>query len=254
MSARVTALVWARYQSGGGEMLLALALADQCTDAGEYIAIDVARLSKKTRQAERTVRDQLRAMVAVGWMEPMEGSKAYRIAPAWLGGSPVAETPKPKAVGARGSRLAKDWALPTEWAAWALKEFPAWTAEFVAKVADRFKDHWLAASGQSASKVEWDGAWRNWCRKEPAVPPAAAPGAVGGEWWNSNSAIDKKGAELGVTRIEGELWHQWRDRVYRAAGDGPWLAKIKSSTTQQGFQSVGKVAAQLQQGAKSAAT
>lgn len=29
----------------------------------------------------------------------------------------------------------------------------------------RFKDYWLAASGANARKRDWEGTWRNWCRK-----------------------------------------------------------------------------------------
>jgi hypothetical protein len=211
-------------------LLLALALADQCTDSGEYIALDVARLAKKTRQSERTVREQLRALAGAGWLEQMEGSKAFRISPAWVGSAAPAPAAAPekaaRAVAKRGTRLSTDWTLPAEWRAWALAEYPAWTPEWVEAVAVRFRDHWTAKSGQDASKVEWDGTWRNWCRKEPAVPPAAAATQQGGEWWKSSAAIERRGAELGVARIDGELWNQWRDRIFRAAGEGPWLKMI----------------------------
>lgn len=30
---------------------------------------------------------------------------------------------------------------------------------------DRFRDHWLAASGSNAAKRDWHAAWRNWVRK-----------------------------------------------------------------------------------------
>lgn len=228
MSARATALVWARFPEGGGPMLLALALADQCTDAGEYIALDVERLAKKTRQTDRTVREQLRALADSGWLLQMEGSKAFRISPDWMGGVTPAQAPEKaaKAVAKRGARLPKDWTLPEEWRAWAAAEYPAWTPEWITAVAARFKDHWLAASGQTASKVEWDGTWRNWCRKEPAVPPVAAQAQQGGTWWESSAAIEKKAAELSVVRMDGETWTQWRDRIFRAAGEGPWLKKI----------------------------
>lgn len=228
MSARATALVWARFPEGGGALLLALALADQSTDAGEYIAIDIDRLSKKTRLSDRTVREQLRSMADAGWLEPMDGSKAYRIAATWMGGAAPAAAPEKaaKAIAKRAARLSKDWALPDDWKTWALAEYPAWTPEWVASVAARFKDHWLSASGQTASKVEWDGTWRNWCRKEPAVPPVAAAAPQAGQWWNSSAAIERKGAELDVVRIDGETWPQWRDRIFRAAGDGPWLKLV----------------------------
>jgi len=244
LSARVTALVWSRYPNGAGQLLLALALADQCTDSGEYIAIDIARLAKKTRQAEATVRTQLRDMADAGWLEQMDGgSKAFRISATWLGGvAPAAEPEKArKAVAKRASRLMPEWQLPDEYRTWALQEFPAWTPEFVMAVAERFRDHWTSASGQNASKMDWQGTWRNWCRKEPAVPPVAPVGGQGGTWWESSAAIDRKGVELGLTRIDGELWMQWRDRVFRAAGDGPWMKKVYKapSPTEGEFKTVG---------------
>lgn len=265
MSSRLTALVWARYQNGAGEMLLALALADQCTDTGEYIALDIARLAKKTRQAERTVREQLRSMSDAGWLEQMEGSKAFRISHAWQGGSAPAAAPAKddgKKVAKRATRLTDEWDLPDEWREWALSEFPAWTGEFVAKVAERFRDHWISASGQQASKVEWSGTWRNWCRREPAVPGQASGASAGqsaGEWWRSASAIDKKGNELGLVRMDGEIWTQWRDRVLVKAGDGPWLKLVYQApdpAAQGSFKAAGAlsaVLAELKKGNRSAA-
>lgn len=253
MSVRVSAFVWAKYPRGGGEMLLALTLADQCTDSGEYIAIDIARFAHKTRQAADTVKAQLRRMSEEGWLERMPGSGAFRISPAWLGNPESRTAPKNdgKKVEARATRLPKDWLLPAEWKEWALKEFPAWTPEFVVEVATRFKDHWLAAAGANARKVEWDATWRNWCRKEPAVPKAAGSttgNGDGGEWWNSSTAIEKKGAELGVVRIDGELWHQWRDRIFIAAGDGPWLAKVvRGASSSQGLKKAAETAGVQQQ-------
>lgn len=56
----------------------------------------------------------------------------------------------------------------------------------------KFRDHWTAATGQSATKLDWDAAWRTWCRKEiefarnKPAPPAqrgayVAPSPQGGE-------------------------------------------------------------------------
>lgn len=228
MSARATALVWSKFPVGGNQLLLALALADQATDSGDCILLDIVRLSKKTRLAERGVREQLRAMADAGLLEQMEGAKAFRFALSWMGAAPGAEAPEraARAVGKRGQRLAQDWILPEDWKAWALAQFPAWTPAWVAGVAERFKDHWTAASGQGASKVDWSGTWRNWCRKEPAAPPVAQAAAPGGEWWKSQAAIVRKGSELCVAQIDGEPWMAWRDRIFRAAGDGPWIKMI----------------------------
>lgn len=250
MSARATAVVWARFPEGG-PMLLALALADIANDAGEYIAIDIERLAKKTRQAEATVRKQLRQLADDEWLRQMEGLPTFCISPEWMGGAPTpAKAPEDgaKVVRKRGTRLPIDWTLPDEWCAWAIKEFPAWTTAWVVEVAKRFKDHWLSASGQSASKMEWESTWRNWCRREPAVPPVASPGQQAGAWWESSAAIDRKGAELGLQRIDGEQWMQWRDRVFMQAGDGPWRKKIYRAPdpSGEGFKSMGaSIAAEL---------
>lgn len=42
---------------------------------------------------------------------------------------------------------------------------------------ERFRDHWLSASGASARKHDWDAAWRNWCRKaaDYGAPRGTAP-------------------------------------------------------------------------------
>jgi hypothetical protein len=108
LSAHVTGLVFARYPEGGGEMLLALALADHCHDDGTSIWPSVALLAKKTRQSERTVQYQLRKMEASGWLqlvrEEQRGrpgferarrrGREYRISPEWMaGGDPVPPQP-----------------------------------------------------------------------------------------------------------------------------------------------------------------
>ncbi len=35
----------------------------------------------------------------------------------------------------------------------------------------RFKDHWRSASGATSRKLDWDAAWRNWCRKAADFAP-----------------------------------------------------------------------------------
>uniref|UniRef100_UPI003F800B85 helix-turn-helix domain-containing protein n=1 Tax=Xanthomonas sp. 0924 TaxID=2835534 RepID=UPI003F800B85 len=104
MSARVTGMVFDRYSSGGGEMLLALALADHAHDDGTHIFPSIARLAAKTRQSERSVQYQLRRMEASGWLILVndglggrstgfkEGGKTrqYRINPEWMRGADLA--------------------------------------------------------------------------------------------------------------------------------------------------------------------
>lgn len=90
--------VFDRYAAGGGEMLLALALADVSRDDGVLMLNDsVPELARKTRQTVRGVRLQLRRMEHAGWLQPVKVSdggrgrvSTYRISPEWLaGGEPV---------------------------------------------------------------------------------------------------------------------------------------------------------------------
>ncbi|UZB30945.1 helix-turn-helix domain-containing protein [Xanthomonas phaseoli] len=104
MSAKVSGMVFERYPTGGGEMLLALALADHAHDDGTHIYPSIARLAAKTRQSERSVQYQLRRMEESGWLILVndglggraagfkEGGKTrqYRISPEWMKGADIA--------------------------------------------------------------------------------------------------------------------------------------------------------------------
>lgn len=101
MSVRLMAEVFARYPNGGGEMLLALAIADHAHDDGSSVRPSVAHLAEKTRQSERTVQYQLRKMEASGWLQlvgnPGGGRntpREYRINPEWVKGADSAPLQK----------------------------------------------------------------------------------------------------------------------------------------------------------------
>lgn len=89
--------VWRRYPNGGGEMLLALALADHAHDDGTHIYPSIKQLSEKTRQSKRTVQYQLRKMEEAGWLV-LENSgnggrnlhRVYHINEAWINGANLA--------------------------------------------------------------------------------------------------------------------------------------------------------------------
>jgi len=70
-----------------------------------------------------------------------------------------------------GSRLAQDWVLMKSWGDWAQQERPDLD---VRKVADQFKDYWIAQPGQKGTKLDWEATWRNWVRnqKAPKINPA----------------------------------------------------------------------------------
>ena len=61
-----------------------------------------------------------------------------------------------------GTRLPDDWSLPKAWGDWAVSE--GYPESSVRDQADRFKDYWIGATGQKATKRDWLATWRNWCR------------------------------------------------------------------------------------------
>jgi len=69
VSVKVMALVWDHYPEGGGEMLVALKVADHADHNGERIWPGIASLAAQTRQSERSVQRHLRAMTERGWLE-----------------------------------------------------------------------------------------------------------------------------------------------------------------------------------------
>jgi uncharacterized protein YdaU (DUF1376 family) len=75
-------------------------------------------------------------------------------------------TPKERVETRRASRLPPDWALPPEWRDWARSARPDLDP---AKVADRFRDFWVAKAGRDGAKLDWAATWRNWVRQEAAM-------------------------------------------------------------------------------------
>lgn len=72
----------------------------------------------------------------------------------------------------RGSRLPEGW-FPDESAVAAVRRrFPAVTQEWLAAEHEKFQDHWAAASGRTARKVDWNAAWRNWMRRSLERDPS----------------------------------------------------------------------------------
>ena len=101
MSVKVMTAVFERYPVGGGEMLLALALADHASDDGTRVYPSVKALAEKTRQSERAVQYQLRKMQQVGWLILVGAghggrgmSREYRISQDWINGADFAPIQK----------------------------------------------------------------------------------------------------------------------------------------------------------------
>lgn len=79
MSVKIMSMIFEKYPNGGGEMLMALALADHADDFGENIYPSISTLAKKTRQSVRTVQYQLRKMTDAGFVSVVENNKGGRI-------------------------------------------------------------------------------------------------------------------------------------------------------------------------------
>lgn len=93
--------VFDRYPSGGGEMLLALSLADFADDDGTRVFPSIKQLAEKTRQSERTVQYQLRRMEDMGWLILINSGnggrnqrREYVINPEWIKGADIAPIAK----------------------------------------------------------------------------------------------------------------------------------------------------------------
>jgi len=98
MSVKVMTAVFERYPNGGGEMILALALADHAHDDGTKVFPFVKSLAEKTRQSVRAVQYQLRRMEDAGWLILVSAGNGgrgqpneYRINPEWLKGADFAQ-------------------------------------------------------------------------------------------------------------------------------------------------------------------
>lgn len=67
----------------------------------------------------------------------------------------------------RGTCLPEDWALPKDWANWALHEAGgALTRDDVVREGQRFRDHWRGnRNRREGKKADWLATWRNWVRR-----------------------------------------------------------------------------------------
>ena len=71
-----------------------------------------------------------------------------------------AGTRKPKKT---GQRLPKNWQPSKELRTWAMTER---TDLDIKRVIDSFTDYWIAKTGSTATKLDWDATFRNWVRNE----------------------------------------------------------------------------------------
>ena len=93
MSIEVMSAVWNRYPVGGGQLLVALALADEANVHGCNVFPSVARIAARAKLQARSVQRIMGQMVASGWLQVVHVSSGrrgdtnhYRISPEWLAG------------------------------------------------------------------------------------------------------------------------------------------------------------------------
>ena len=67
----------------------------------------------------------------------------------------------------RGKRLPENWSLPDDWFDWAMSERPELGEAGIRLEAEKFADHWHAAT-KNAAKLDWLATWRNWVRNARA--------------------------------------------------------------------------------------
>lgn len=69
----------------------------------------------------------------------------------------------PKGGARRGSRLPDDFMPNSDLIGWAKEKTPDVDLQWAT---DAFKDYWKSATGRTATKLDWNAAWRSWMRRE----------------------------------------------------------------------------------------
>jgi hypothetical protein len=110
---------------------------------------------------------------------------------------------------AKGTRLPKNWQLPTEYRDWALKEIQI-TPEHVEREASQFRDYWVGLPSAKGRKADWFATWRNWVRR------------------NHSDRQASDGHHASGVKRPAPYW--WRDRPERACNLPPevWRSAVSN--------------------------
>lgn len=122
------------------------------------------------------------------------------------------------ATATRGTRLASDWSLPPDWLQWAMDEFPGMPREYAVQQADTFRDYWCSKAGTAATKIDWQGTWRNWIRR--AVEERRSRMGVG----KPQSAVEQRRQALAERVANDHGIGRDRDRGAEAVRQLPLLS------------------------------
>lgn len=112
--------------------------------------------------------------VANNCLQPPTNAPVVVVVDVSVDGVDASPPAPPPASDSQGKRLAKDWALPDDWKAWALTERPGLD---VATESAKFADYWHAKAGKDARKSDWLATWRNWVRNARSASNCAQPSA-----------------------------------------------------------------------------
>jgi outer membrane biosynthesis protein TonB len=119
---------------------------------------------------------------------------------------PIVEQPKrsaqPKS-GARGSRIPANWTPTPKDYAFASSE--GLTREEINREADRFRDYWIAASGRTACKLDWEATWRNWIRSDLRKRPGSGAGNASRNG-SRTGAFDRLAERLSDSAPRADAW------------------------------------------------
>jgi DNA-binding transcriptional ArsR family regulator len=189
MSIGLMSLAWKADMPTGMKMVL-LALCDNANDQGDCYP-SISNIAERCSMGERTVQSHIATMEDEGVVSRRfrsGRSTLYRIDPRKFrtpadSAPPQISHPTPadfaprtikepsiepslNLVGRKKKRrtsLNESWCLSKNLGLWTLEHYPKWSEDDVRKIADKFRDYWIAVG---AVRSDWDATWRNWCRNE----------------------------------------------------------------------------------------
>lgn len=211
MSVQATSWVWEHSKSEGSARLVLLAIADAANREGMQSFQSAPSLAKMTGLSVRTVWRCIETLEALGEIvkEGRQGEyqttiyslpavsdcHSANLARRDTGG--ISAVPKTRAAvppigtqphipqkdnpNKRASRISANYEPSLDLRAWAKKETPLVDAQIETA---QFIDHWTAASGKSALKLNWDAAWRTWMRNQQkwSAPKQQPATVLAGPW------------------------------------------------------------------------
>lgn len=277
MSIALMTQAWKMDMPAGRKMVL-LALCDNANDEGRcYPSVTV--LMEKCSMGERTIQQHVAQMEADGILrrdmragrstvyniDPRRICTPAESAPPQISHLPPAKDappppqnlhptpadfapitikepslePSKKRQGARGTRLPADWILTNKFAKEALVIDETWTHDDIRLIGDKFRDHWIAASGAKACKVDWVATWRNWCRNEKQMGFGKQGKGDGNGWRANDQATLKECERMGMKPLVGESMYMLRERMTAAKENGgtppiKGMSRIAAPTEQDG--------------------